>query len=740
MVHGSDAPPRPTFENAAECPEGPIALLEPDPGLPGAPRGPGPAPADASRTGLSDVFRTWWPLATSWLLMGFELPVLSAVMARLPLPTISLAAYGGVVFPLALLIESPIIMLLSASTALSKDTASHRLVGRFMWTAGLGFTLLHVLVAFTPLYDVVVGGILGAPEPIREPARLGLMIMTPWTIAIAFRRYSQGLLIRFGRAKLVGMGSAVRLSTLALVLTAGAAYGRLPGIVVGTMAVVSSVVAEAIFAGLCARPVEKGLLPLAPAVDPPLTQKRFLAFYVPLMLTPLIAFLAMPLSSAAISRMPRALESLAVWPALTGLVFTLRSVGFALNEVVVSMLERPGAAPALRRFTGILAASTSGILLVLAVTPLGRAWFGHVAGLPPALVALATIGLLFSIPMPGLSAIQSLFQGTLVHEHRTRGVTESVAVLLLVTGAVLAAGVWFGRVTGLYVGLIAFALGNGAQAGWLMARARGRGRVLAAALLLLALGACGPPAVGGRATGRDEPDTLAYFTRSIHHQTVRTVPGDEPAMRIEFDYPVFTHVPGADTLALNREIRRRINGGLLEASSRLDADPDSVAAARVAEFEQPDGDDWGGYEESSIEVLSFRTALLSLSFGGSGYSGGAHPNAALGYVNLDPRTAAEVPIDSIFARGTSDALVAAAERAFRRAREIAPDSSLTAAGFTFEGGRFYLTMNAGLTHEGLAFHYNSYEIAPYSDGPTDAVIPWSELEPLVRPEYRPQAP
>ena len=473
MVHGSDTPPRPTFENAAECPGDPIALLEPD----WEPAGPlaahDPTLAGAPPIGLSDVFRTWWPLAASWLLMGCELPVVSAVMARLPLPAISLAAYGGVVFPLALLIESPIIMLLSASTALSKDLRSHQLVGRFMWTASLSLTALHILVAFTPLYDLVVGGILGAPLPIREPARLGLMIMVPWTLSIAFRRYSQGLLIRSGRAKLVGAGTAVRLTTLVSVLAAGAAYGRLPGIAVGALAVTSSVVAEAIFAGLCARPVERGMLRLAPEISPPLTQKRFFAFYVPLMLTPLIAFLAMPLSSAAISRMPRALESLAVWPALTGLVFTLRSVGFALNEVVVSMLERPGAAPALRRFTGIVAATTSGILLVLAITPLGHAWFGHVAGLPPALVALATIGLLFSIPMPGLSAIQSLFQGTLVHDHRTRGVTESVAVLLLVTSATLAGGVLFGRVTGLYVGLVAFVLGNGAQAGWLMLRAQG---------------------------------------------------------------------------------------------------------------------------------------------------------------------------------------------------------------------------------------------------------------------------
>ena len=41
---------------------------------------------------------------------------LAATMARLPDPAVNLAAFGGIVFPLALLVEAPIIMLLAAST------------------------------------------------------------------------------------------------------------------------------------------------------------------------------------------------------------------------------------------------------------------------------------------------------------------------------------------------------------------------------------------------------------------------------------------------------------------------------------------------------------------------------------------------------------------------------------------------------------------------------------------------
>src|SRR5512136_1341259 len=98
--------------------------------------------------------------------MGIELPALSAVVARLANPEIHLAAYGGVVYPLALIVESPIIMLLAASTALSKDLASYRLLRRFMMTTGALLTLLHILVAFTPLYYRVVVDLLGVPPEI----------------------------------------------------------------------------------------------------------------------------------------------------------------------------------------------------------------------------------------------------------------------------------------------------------------------------------------------------------------------------------------------------------------------------------------------------------------------------------------------------------------------------------------------------------------------------------------------
>ena len=74
---------------------------------------------------LYQIFRLWLPLAGSWLLMGIESPMLSAFVARMATPEITLASWGSLVYPISLAIEGPIIMLLTASTALSENRKAY---------------------------------------------------------------------------------------------------------------------------------------------------------------------------------------------------------------------------------------------------------------------------------------------------------------------------------------------------------------------------------------------------------------------------------------------------------------------------------------------------------------------------------------------------------------------------------------------------------------------------------------
>lgn len=442
-------------------------------------------PADLStRPGPRQIIRTWWPLAASWLLMSAEIPILSSVIARLANPEINLAAYGGIVFPLALIIESPIIMLLAASTALSRDRASYNLVRRYMMTASAFLTLIHALVVFTPLYDLVVVGLIDPPPEIIEPARLGLMLMLPWTWSIAYRRFNQGVMIRFGHSDAVIGGTIARMVVGAVILLIGYTLNRsfnifIPGIAVATAAQAISVVTEAFYARWRVRPVlrthyadQAAGTPGNSSTEPSLTWRGFASFYIPLVLTSLISLLWQPIGSAAISRMPSALASLAAWPVLSGAVFILRSFGIAFNEVVVALLTRPGSSRPLSRFAAWLSLIITAAHLLLAATPLASLYFEHLSGLSPELAALTRTGFWIALPMGALSAYLSWYQGAILFSGKTRAIPESVVIFFIVVLAGLGVGLVLNTLPGLFVAMAALTFANAAQTAWLGFRSR----------------------------------------------------------------------------------------------------------------------------------------------------------------------------------------------------------------------------------------------------------------------------
>lgn len=418
-----------------------------------------------------DVTRIWWPLAASWALMTMEGPVQSAVIARMPDAEVNLAAWGGIIFPFTFFISAPIMMLLSASNVFSTDRESYRKLLRFTNLFGLGLTALHLLVALTPLYGWVARNVLEAPEVIIAPARVGLIIVTPWSWSIAYRRLQQGVMIRYGYSKSVTTGTVIRLGANFTALLAGYASHRLPGIVVGCIAVAVGVTTEAIYTGLRVRTILKHDMPQT-VTGSQLTLRSFAEFFFPLMLTSLMTIAVMPVASAAMSRMPNAMASLATWPTISGLIYFLRSPGFGLMEVVVAKLDAPKARKVLWRFSVMLMIVTTVMALLLMVTPLSDLWLNNLMALTPDLARLGKLALWLAILLPLQTVLVSWYQGALVHHKKTRAVSEAVAIYMGVILLVLGAGIASQRFEGLPVSILAYELAGFAQVLWFRKRAK----------------------------------------------------------------------------------------------------------------------------------------------------------------------------------------------------------------------------------------------------------------------------
>ena len=97
------------------------------------------------------------------------------------------------------------------------------------------------------------------------------------------------------------------------------------------------------------------------------------------------------------------------------------------------------------------------------------------------------------------------------------------------------------------------------------------------------------------------------------------------------------------------------------------------------------------------------------------------------YINIDTRTGARIDDDDLFIAGFREELYRLGEGAFRRARGLGPDESLSEAGFWFDENRFALNDNMGITRGGLVFYFNDYEIAPHALGPTAVFLRYDQL-------------
>lgn len=415
----------------------------------------------------------WAPLALSWLVMSLELPLVSAVLARLRDPEINLGAYGGVALPVAFILEAPIMMMLAASTALSKDFHAFKLIRRYMTIVSIGLTVIHALLAFTPLFDLVIVRLISPPAELVEPARLAFKWLLPFHWAIGYRRFHQGILIRFGHSRYVTIGTVLRICALT-VTALGLAALDVVGVVVAAGAVAVGVIVEAAYIGAVARPVIRRYLVNTEPTGEPLSPAAFTRFYLPLVLTMLVSMLSQPLSSAALSRMPEALASLAVLPAVSGLLFLMRSVGIAFTEVVIALLDKPGAGRALTRFTLTLSGCLFVTSLLMAFTPLSRLWFSGVAGLSPDLARLAAIGVAAAVLWAPIDTMRAALQGRLTHLRNTARVSEATMVFIVSSAIFLAIGVLWQGVPGLPYAMAAFTLATLIQLLWLAWRSRTR--------------------------------------------------------------------------------------------------------------------------------------------------------------------------------------------------------------------------------------------------------------------------
>lgn len=146
------------------------------------------------------------------------------------------------------------------------------------------------------------------------------------------------------------------------------------------------------------------------------------------------------------------------------------------------------------------------------------------------------------------------------------------------------------------------------------------------------------------------------------------------------------------------------------------------------EFER--NPDWGisvfsrEYEEV-FETDIYQPGLAVIHRNWYEYTGGAHGNHGTTYFVIDPAAAKRLTLDDIVKTTARPLILEQTEEALRSLRGLKAGAPLTEGGF-FENS-ISIPDNFFLSSEGLGFHWDPYEIAPYSDDSIEVILPYESI-------------
>ncbi len=394
--------------------------------------------------------------------MSIEGPFLSAIIARLGDAKYNLAAYG-VSFSLALIIESPIIMIMTASTALIDGKEALKKLFAYTLMLNVAITALMLILLIPSIFSYLTDDLMELPEEVSKLTYYATLFLLPWPAAIGFRRFYQGIMIRHNITRRVTYGTVIRLSGMLGMAMLLYYQFSLPGAYIGSLALSSGVVFEAVASRFMVHKVLKKIKEKPSVAGRDLSYGKINKFYYPLALTSILSLSVHPVVTFFMGQSRMAIESLAVLPVINSFVFLLRSLGLSFQEVVIAKvgLNFENYKP-LRNFVLLLMSGVTLIIGTAAFTPLAAIWYNVVAGLSHELTLFALLPTKILILIPASAVWISLQRGLLVVHRMTEPITWATVIELTVIIAVMFVGIKYLNGIGVVVAAVSFVSGRAA--------------------------------------------------------------------------------------------------------------------------------------------------------------------------------------------------------------------------------------------------------------------------------------
>ncbi|RBQ14926.1 hypothetical protein DP939_37690 [Spongiactinospora rosea] len=349
--------------------------------------------------------RSWVPTAFGSSLLAWEIPVVAAVVTRMPQGPSALAALGAGLSVL-FVVNSPALALAPLVVVARAGHGLPALLRHALLTGIVGSAVMLGLAALP-----AVPAVIGLPTGLHDLFQVCLLSFCTAPLAVALRRYLHGRLIERDRTRPIAVATGVR-----IVVTIAAALGLwragLSSAAVGGVALSAGAWAEAAYLSTAVRR-------LAVTDDVRGSAGRLLAQHARLTVTILLNMSPALITTVVLARSGAAEESLIVWPALYGLL-SLGTIPLSDFETVgAALLRRTGDVAVLRRFTVLLAGTLLAAGLLVACTPLTHLYLTGFSNVPPGPAYLGESWAAVLVAVPALWAVRGQARAWIIAADRT---------------------------------------------------------------------------------------------------------------------------------------------------------------------------------------------------------------------------------------------------------------------------------------------------------------------------------
>lgn len=300
-------------------------------------------------------------------------------------------------------------------TLLARCPQSRSICFRFVAGAGGALTLPLLIIAFLPAGTRLFAHIMRIPPELLPNVIRYLQLMTPLLIVNAVRHYFTGILIRLERTRILTALNLCHMLSLIAVLAAGRRLGW-PAI---TTVALGAIVANLVHLILIAMAASEKKMPVRETRWHRLRYREILTFFWPAAITSAMFAMSRPVMYSYINRTAMAITTVAALRLAFDITMFFQNPVNQFRHMFTTFGEQDP--EGVKRFMFRITLWFTGVMLLIAFTPLGRLLFQQVIGAEGEVLEKAIQALRLLCLGPITIATRNLYHGRMMIRRRTRG-------------------------------------------------------------------------------------------------------------------------------------------------------------------------------------------------------------------------------------------------------------------------------------------------------------------------------